>query len=1124
MPEDDPGRTRDPVAETPTETTPTETTPAVPTAAGGPSGGRRLGRFRLEALIGEGGMGRVYESWDPRLERRVALKLIEDPTPRSRQRFVREARLQAGVSHPGVCPVFEVGEVGGAPYIVMPRLSGRPLDRAAEGLPLERKLLLMRRVAEAVHAAHRTGLIHRDLKPSNVLVEEPDDGPPHPVVLDFGIARPLAGGELTETGETIGTPAYMAPEQVEGELDRLDRRTDVYALGATLYRLLAGRPPFEGRGAALLLQVLKGEPAPLRPLGVPADVEAIVLKCLEKERHRRYDSALALAEDLRRYLDGEPVSARRVGVRVRLAKWLRRHRATVRVAAVAGVLLLGAVGWGARTAWRADQRERLARSFAEQVEEVEALVRYSHLSPLHDVRPDRAELRRRMDAIRATMERAGAEARGLGHYALGRGHLALDELEEARRELATAWELGPKTPEVAAALGRALSELYRDRLTALERVRDRAGQETLRARLRRQLDRTFGDPAELQKQLQRTYGEPARELLARGRAPGGSEELLLEALILFHDGRTEDALALLERPHSHPPWSYEPVRLEGDLRRSWAVTLHAEGREEDARRQLDLARASYARASAVAESDAAVFRDDAQAVYLLLALELAPASDRDTLLDAGLASVGRALTANPDDPRSWLWRARLHRLGAERRELENADPNPHLAEGIAAARRALELDHRLSAAWVELGRAHWRRARWLRDRGDDPAEELELAAAAFERVSAEDREYVYFTSVGTLRMTVAGQRAARGLDATADYRAAVAAYRAAAERHSAPFAALTNLGVSLWNASGLPGTDPREMLRRAVETLERARDLDSDHMAPHYYLGLCHLRLAQGGDPASGRLDPDLAERALASLERAAELAPERFQPFAGLGELRHFQALAAHGRGDDPGLFFARAREAYGRARELAPDHPVVLLNLAWTAYFQGKFRLRDGGDPTPHLDEAEKLCRRTLEAHRRPTALLCLGSVLRLRAEHRVESGGDPAEPLAQARALFEEIASLDPGDAEAHRSLGCLFTLEARWRHRRGEDPRPAFDLARRALDRALELEDDVALFWLADARWQLEQARWLADAGRPATAVAEAVAAGQRSAEEARRRRPEWREVERVTRALESMGRG
>ena len=248
--------------------------------------------------IGSGGMGEVFKAWDKELERWVALKYLRHDDPELVERMFREARAQARVDHPGVCKVYEVGEEDGRPYIAMQHVEGPLLDEAARDMTLEQKVLVVKQVAEAVAAAHAVGLIHRDLKPANIKVGETEDGQLRPYVLDFGIAREQEVSGLTVTGQILGTPGYLSPEQARGEVTTLDRRTDVFSLGVILYELLGGKSPFEGDSdAEVLVNLLEGEPLPLRRSApdVPRDLETVIMTCLEDRLDRRYQSARELA-------------------------------------------------------------------------------------------------------------------------------------------------------------------------------------------------------------------------------------------------------------------------------------------------------------------------------------------------------------------------------------------------------------------------------------------------------------------------------------------------------------------------------------------------------------------------------------------------------------------------------------------------------------------------------------------------------------------------------------------------------------------------------------------------------------------------------------------------------------
>jgi tetratricopeptide (TPR) repeat protein len=319
--------------------------------------------YRVEAVLGSGGMGVVYRAWHLRLGRAVALKmLLAGPCARPQElaRFQREAEAVAALGHPNIVQIHDVGDVEGRPYFTMELVEGGDLAEKIQGVPqpARQAAALVATLADAIHVAHQNGIVHRDLKPGNILLTA--DGTPK--VTDFGLARRLEGDrEITLSGAILGTPSYMAPEQARGDKSAIGPATDVYALGTILYELLTGRPPFRAdSGTATLQQVVADEPvSPVRlNPRVPRDLETICLKCLHKEPHRRYASARALADDLRRFDRGEPITACPVGPVERGLRWVRR-RPALAAALAAGVLLasalVGAALWwhGQRTALEA---------------------------------------------------------------------------------------------------------------------------------------------------------------------------------------------------------------------------------------------------------------------------------------------------------------------------------------------------------------------------------------------------------------------------------------------------------------------------------------------------------------------------------------------------------------------------------------------------------------------------------------------------------------------------------------------------------------------------------------------------------------------------------------------------
>ncbi len=306
-----------------------------------------FGDFVLFDELGRGGMGVVYNAQQTKLDRPVALKVLHAGCATGTaglQRLRIEAEAVAKLDHPNIVPIYEFGEHEGHPYLAMQLIEGESLSEriARNGIAESERdaAKLVAKVARAVHHAHQRGVLHRDLKPGNVLLDE--SGEPH--LIDFGLAKCLEQDSgLTQTGLFMGTPAFTSPEQAVGLNKAITTATDIYSLGAILYALLTGRPPFAGDGTAAVIEQLKHTSPPpprsFRP-ALSRDLEVICLKCLEKSPPSRYESALALAEDLERWLAGKPILARPAGAMKRLALWTKRHPLHAALGATAGLLFL----------------------------------------------------------------------------------------------------------------------------------------------------------------------------------------------------------------------------------------------------------------------------------------------------------------------------------------------------------------------------------------------------------------------------------------------------------------------------------------------------------------------------------------------------------------------------------------------------------------------------------------------------------------------------------------------------------------------------------------------------------------------------------------------------------------
>ncbi|MBI1753817.1 MAG: serine/threonine protein kinase [Acidobacteria bacterium] len=655
-------------------------------------------------LIGAGGQALIYKAQDMRLDRWVALKFPIHDRPQQVAHMLREARAQAQLDHPNILKVLEVGEHQGKPFIAMHYVEGGNLAENYPRFPIETRVRLMKAVAEALQEAHSHGLLHLDLKPGNILVDTTHPEEPWPYLTDFGLVRPEDFGRQlpAERLPAFGTAPFSSPEQMARDLARLDRRSDIYSLGATLYSVLCGHPPFDSRDP---LDILGNEPVPLRvrdPL-LPRDLEAITAKCLQAAPPERYGSAKAVAEDLQRFLDGVPVLARRSSLVYRLAKWVRRNRGLTAMSAAALFLVAGLGTWAILAMRRQSLQVRLANKYGRDIQSMEQMLRLAHLSRKHDRRPAVKHVRDTMAAIGQEMKALGPGTLGPGSYALGMGHLALGEWEEARQNLEAAWKAGFRSPACAQARGEVLTHFFMKARPRLNLINDSAQRESEQLRL----DRTLREPA------------LASFEIARG---AGLETDYQEAMKAYLAKDIDRALRCARTACAQTAWRYEARFLAADLLMEQALPLRAAGDIAGAQRKCDESLKALEPVLEIAPSDPASWVKIGL-LYFNMAFDR---RQEPQWLERALASFATAVEVDPDSGESYGCLSMAQGAAAEAAEQRGEDPMPLLDRCVANGQMSQSLTPP-GQPNTHLGEAYGWRAGALLRRGSDAIPDLDRA-------------------------------------------------------------------------------------------------------------------------------------------------------------------------------------------------------------------------------------------------------------------------------------------------------------------------------------------------------------------------------------------------------------
>ena len=954
------------------------------------------GRITLKGVLGIGGMGEVHRAWDAGLERPVAVKFVRSGDPKEADRLLLEARLQARVEHPNVVRVHDTGTLGGRPCILLQLVEGQTLAELDTGTDWRVKVSLAAQAARGLGAAHRQGLIHRDVKPANILVEASQEGP-RALLTDFGLARDEEGG-LTRSGLMMGSVDFMSPEQVTGAAP-VDFRADIYGLGATLYAVLVGRPPFRDtpgptadaqstndlHGATpegdvhpgdLLRRVLEEEPRSLgaQVPGLPRDLAIVVSKAMEKNPSRRYGTAEALADDLERVLRGEAILARPMGLPERARRWAHRYPVPARTLGGVAVVALAALAFAGWTSFRSRTQSLEAARMGSLAADMESTLRMAYLSPAFNQKPLLAGIRAQVDHLRA---RPMGQVSPAGIFVVGKGLEALGDDDGARPYLEAAWSRGFRTPESAESLGFLMGRLY---FKAMDRAR-----ESLAAKARERRE----------SEAKEAFLQPATNLL--NQAPGtGWKRGYREAYLLYLQGRFDESRAKSALVLQEDPSRYEALRLQASADERELSTAFQAGKFEGMQARIEAMGTRVDEGLRWGRSDPALLKLKIRTIHFQAVLLRLNGKDGAELLAREEPLIQQLQALEGDSYGSLVTQGNLNWERASEVRDKNRAIMPGLFRSAAEYyRRAADLAPRdvnvrntlaaLCADWIML----------LRMQGQPRQEPLRIGLKA-----AEEGERLG-PNMARSRFVAMQLNRSEGEALDDEGGDAEAAYRSGIQK-----------------AESLKVTEGPDALQ-----------LDS-HLA-YLHGQLSRVLFRKGGDP-----NLEIKQAIEAARRMRDHLDLKAVDAVLNWNEVVTNVADAMVEFGGDSKSLLELARSTSDEAITLRPDAHVLGIAKVPLLAVEASRRVQAGEDPTPIFAEMTTRLEQTKKAygstivHWQARALIPV-----IEGEYQARQGKDPSKSFQRAKPILEDMVRKFPGFPWSAAYLVHLPVLEARWRREQG-----------------------------------------------------------------------------------------
>ncbi|MFY9226055.1 MAG: protein kinase [Blastocatellia bacterium] len=979
---------------------------------------RKVGRYEVLKLLGEGGMGSVYKAYDVALDRYVALKFIHHNDEAAKKRLILEGRTQARIDHPSICKIYEIGEVDNQLFVAMQYIQGDTLGNMAKVLSLEQKVKLVAGAAEGLHAAHKEGLIHRDIKPQNIMVEKKADGSLQASVLDFGLVKEVTNKGMTMTGEILGTPCYMSPEQARGRVSSLDRRTDVYSLGISLYEILVHQLPFEGFSPMdILLEVLNKEAPLLRQIdpNIPINIETIVAKCLEKDPQRRYDSAKALAEDLNRYLDGTAIAAKPVSWSYRMMQKAKNHKIAVTSLTVALVVVLVSAAISLRTRLNAAQQASLAQQFGQEIKEIENIMLFGNVLPLHNLSREKDLVKQKIKDINKQMSKLGTLAEGPGNYALGQGYLALGDYSKAREHLEIALANGYDSPEINYSLGQTFGALYQEALIETERI---TNEELRKAR---------------EEQIEKELRSPALLYLRKSKGSNRFSPAYAEGLVAFYEKNYMDALEKSQKAFTEIPSLYEAKKLEGDIYVKLGDSNQEIGKYQEAKEDYKKAGEAYKVAITIGESAGNVYEGECHRYSRIMEVAIIN-SEKDlyqTAYTEAISACDKALIANPESATAYRKKSRVFWRRGEEIISTNQDPTEYLDKAIEMGQKAIFYNDKDIYAYNNLGNAYLQKSIYRQKIDLDPEESLNLAAENYLKAIELNPNFAFaYNGLGLVYWRRGDYLIEKNKDGLSFLNKAIESYQKSIAL-SPNFPAYNNIGLAAWAKGNYEiehKIDPIKSYDFSIENLQIAIKLNPKYSISYDFLGLVYTTKANvlmnnGLDPTT------LFDLAIEHGRKAIEMNPDAAEDYYNLGVTYNKKAFYYLMQERNLEKLLQEARKLLQIAYKIDPNGEDILLEQSYLELLAARWQIIQNQDPNKFFNQAKNILKKSFANEPSSELYKALAEVHLWQAEWQIKNNIKALETINIGIKLVNKALEIEPEKAEFWAINGHLVLLKAK-----------------------------------------------------------------------------------------------